>query len=182
MSMSGHIIALHRNQTHGFSKQTVPTLNVLQGLGIEGDAHCGATVKHRSRVAANPDQPNLRQVHLLATETIDEISAGGFRFMPGDVGENITTHGIDLINLPRHTRLYIGSNVILSITGLRNPCVQLDSFQAGLTQAFLGRKNDGSLLRKAGVMAIVLEGGLIAQGDEIRVELPSRPHLILERV
>ena len=180
--MTGHVIALHRNATHDFSKQTETSLTLLQGLGIEGDAHMGATVKHRSRVATDPNQPNLRQVHLLHAEMIEEISGQGFDLKPGDVGENITTHGIDLINLPRHTRLHIGSSVILSVTGLRNPCAQLDNFQAGLTRAFLGKTGDGKLIRKAGIMAIVLEGGVVHQGDEIRVELPSQPHLVLKHV
>ena len=180
--MTGHVIALHRSAVHNFSKQAETSLNLLQGLGIQGDAHMGATVKHRSRVAADPNQPNLRQVHLLHAEMIDEIRGMGFDIKSGDVGENITTHGINLINLPRHTRLHIGSSVILSITGLRNPCVQLDNFQAGLTQAFLGKTDDGKLIRKSGIMAIVLEGGIIFQGDEIRVEMPSHPHLALERV
>ena len=180
--MTGHVIALHRSISHNFSKQAETSLNLLQGLGIEGDAHMGATVKHRSRVAANPDQPNLRQVHLLHAEMIDEVCGNGFEIKPGDVGENITTHGIDLIFLPRHTRLHVGSNVILSVTGLRNPCSQLDNFQVGLTHAFIGKDDNGKPIRKAGIMAIVLEGGIIHQGDEIRVELPSPPHLVLERV
>ena len=180
--MTGHVIALHRSAAHNFSKQAETELNLLQGLGIEGDAHMGATVKHRSRVAADPNQPNLRQVHLLHREMISEINVQGFAFQPGDVGENITTHGINLIALPRQTRLHIGSSVILSITGLRNPCSQLDNFLPGLTKAFLGKTIEGNLIRKAGIMAIVLEGGIIHQGDEIRVELPPPPHLVLERV
>lgn len=180
--MSGHVIALHRSSTHHFSKQKETSLTLKQGLGIVGDAHMGATVKHRSRVAADPTQPNLRQVHLLHTEMIEDIGQKGLAFQPGDVGENITTHGIDLLSLPRHTRLHIGSQVILSVTGLRNPCSQLDNFLPGLTQAFLGKSADGTLIRKAGVMAIVLEGGEIFQGDEIRVEMPAQPHLVLERV
>jgi MOSC domain-containing protein YiiM len=180
--MSGHVIALHRNAAHEFSKHPETGLQLHQGLGIQGDAHMGATVRHRSRVAADPNQPNLRQVHLLHVEMISEICAKGFQIKPGDVGENITTHGIDLLDLPRHTRLHIGSNVILSLTGLRNPCAQLDHFLPGLTAAFLGKNNDGSLIRKAGVMAIVLEGGTIVQGDEIYVERPAKPHLLLERV
>ncbi len=180
--MIGHVVALHLSNSHMFSKQAKTSLNLAQGLGIEGDAHMGATVKHRSRVAADPNQPNLRQVHLLHMEMIDEISSKGFDIKPGQVGENITTHGIDLIYLARHTRLHIGSNVILSVTGLRNPCAQLDNFQAGLTRAFLSKSEDGKLIRKAGIMAIVLEGGVVYQGDEIRVELPSLPHLELERV
>jgi MOSC domain-containing protein YiiM len=180
-SHTASVIALHRSPIHAFSKQAEARLRMLTGLGVEGDAHCGATVKHRSRVAADPAQPNLRQVHLMPAEMIDEINARGFAIKPGDVGENITTSGVDLLGLPRHARLHIGAS-ILSITGLRNPCSQLDNFAPGLTQAFLGRAADGALLRKAGVMAIVLEGGLVAVGDGIEVELPRWPHLALERV
>lgn len=180
--MSGHVISVHKSKTHSFSKKPETSLNLLQSLGIEGDSHMGATVKHRSRVAADPNQPNLRQVHLLHIEMIDEICRKGLAIKPGDVGENITTHGIDLLALPRHTRLHIGSHVILNITGLRNPCSQLDNFLPGLTHAFLDKSDDGQLIRKAGIMAIVLEGGIVFQGDEIRIELPSKPHLTLNRV
>ncbi|MCU0832673.1 MAG: MOSC domain-containing protein [Rhizobiaceae bacterium] len=179
---AGRAAALHRSPVHGFSKQAETQLTVLTGLGIEGDAHCGATVRHRSRVAADPAQPNLRQVHLLHMEMIDAINAQGFDISPGDIGENITTAGIDLLALPRHTRLHIGANVILSLTGLRNPCAQLDNFQPGLTQAFLGRGTDGALVRKSGVMAIVLEGGVVHAGDTIRIEMPAPPLKSLERV
>jgi MOSC domain-containing protein YiiM len=178
---AGSIAALHRSPEHVFSKTAETQLTLLTGLGVEGDAHCGAAVRHRSRVAADPSQPNLRQVHLLQGEILDEINALGFSIRPGDVGENITTSGIDLLALPRHARLHTGG-AILSVTGLRNPCAQLDNFAPGLTQAFLGHAADGALLRKAGIMAIVLEGGIIRTGDAINVELPRRPHLRLERV
>jgi MOSC domain-containing protein YiiM len=180
--MRAHVVALHRNPVHGFSKQAEPALTLLTGLGVLGDAHCGAAARHRSRVAADPTQPNLRQVHLLHAEMIAEINGGGFAILPGDIGENITTSGLDLLALPRHTRLHIGGTVILSVTGLRNPCIQLDRFSPGLTQAFLGKTTDGALIRKAGIMAIVLEGGEVARADTIRVELPVAPHLPLERV
>jgi MOSC domain-containing protein YiiM len=175
------IIALHRNPLHGFSKQAEDSLVLLTMIGVEGDAHAGATVKHRSRVAADPLQPNLRQVHLLHKEMIDEVNAQGFDIHPGDVGENITTRGLDLLALPRHARLRVG-DAILSITGLRNPCAQLDNFRPGLTQAFLGRRADGTLIRKAGVMAIVLQGGVVRRGDAVELDLPRAPHLPLERV
>jgi MOSC domain-containing protein YiiM len=175
------ITALHRSPVHGFSKRAEDRLTLITMIGVEGDAHAGATVKHRSRVAADPSQPNLRQVHLLHEEVIAKINAQGFDIRPGDVGENITTRGLDLLALPRHTRLHAG-DVILSITGLRNPCAQLDNFRPGLTQAFLGRAPDGGLIRKAGVMAIVLQGGVIGRGDTLDVELPRTPHLPLERV
>jgi MOSC domain-containing protein YiiM len=178
----GKVVALSCNAVHAFSKQAATRLTLLTGLGVEGDAHCGAAVKHRSRVRADPSQPNLRQVHLLHAEMIDEINAKGFTLSPGDVGENITTTGIDLLALPRHTRLHLGESAIINITGLRNPCSQLDGFAPGLTQAFLGRAPNGELIRKAGIMAIVLEGGVVSVGDTIRVELPAMPHRRLERV
>jgi MOSC domain-containing protein YiiM len=175
------VAALHRSPVHGFSKLAEEALTFIAGVGIEGDAHAGATVKHRSRVAADPMQPNFRQVHLIHAEMIDEVNAQGFSIRPGDVGENITTRGLDLLSLPRYARLHIGA-VILSVTGLRNPCAQLDNFAPGLTQAFLGRTPDGGLIRKAGIMAIVLEGGVARRGDRIGIELPRHPHLPLDRV
>jgi MOSC domain-containing protein YiiM len=142
----------------------------------------GETVKHRSRVAADPTAPNLRQVHLIHAELHDELSAAGFRVEPGDMGENVTTRGIDLLTLPRGTRLLLGRDAVVEITGLRNPCAQLDRFQNGLMQAVLGRDADGNLVRKAGIMGIVVAGGEVRPGDAIRAVLPPEPHLKLERV
>lgn len=161
---------------HRFSKQGSPRIRLLAGLGVEGDAHCGETVKHRSRVRADPTRPNLRQVHLMHAELHDELRQAGFRVEAGDLGENVTTRGLDLLGLPRGTRLRLGSQAVLEVTGLRNPCSQLDGFQEGLTAAVLDRDADGNLVRKAGIMAIVLEGGTVQPGDEIRVELPAGPH------
>lgn len=155
---------------------------MLEGLGVEGDAHCGETVKHRSRVARNPLQPNLRQVHLVQVELFDELAAAGFALRPGDIGENITMGGLDLLALPVGTELKIGSGALIRLTGLRNPCKQLDAFQQGLTQAVLGRAADGSLVRKAGVMGVVVLGGEVAPGDAVSVHLPTGPHRPLEPV
>lgn len=177
-----HVAAVSRSATHTFSKPNEPCIRLLKGLGVEGDAHMGETVKHRSRVAADPAQPNLRQVHLIHAELHDELNAAGFRIAPGEMGENITTRGLDLLALPRGTRLHIGSSAIVEVTGLRNPCHQLDRFQQGLTQAVLGRDAEGNLIRKAGVMGIVIEGGDIAPGDAIRVALPPPPRFALECV
>ena len=176
------IIALARSPVHRFTKDIVDHLDLVAGEGIAGDAHCGVTVKHRSRVAADPTQPNLRQVHLLQAEIFAELADRGFRIMAGDIGENVTTTGIDLINLPRGTVLACGAEVLLEVTGLRNPCAQLDNFQPGLTRALLGRKPDGGLLRKAGIMSIVRQGGTLRRGDSIRVILPPEPHEALDRV
>ncbi len=157
-------------------------IKLLKGLGVEGDAHLGKTVKHRSRVAKDPTQPNLRQVHLIHQELHQELSGKGFELTPGQMGENITTAGIDLLGLPRNTILSIGSHAKVQITGLRNPCHQLDGIQPGLMKAVLGRDAEGHLIRKAGVMGIVLADGWVELGDEIIVELPAGTHLALERV
>jgi MOSC domain-containing protein YiiM len=180
--LTARILALHSSASHSFSKQNEPALTLIAGEGVEGDAHCGKTVKHRSRVAVDPSQPNLRQVHLMSVEGIAEVNAAGFSIRPGDIGENITTAGIDLLGLPRGAMLTLGEAAVLEITGLRNPCAQLDAFQPGLMRAFLGKDADGLLVRKAGIMAIVREGGTIRTGDRIRIALPPAPHQRLERV
>ena len=178
----GTVASVSLSPAHGFSKPTVPEIRLIAGIGVEGDAHAGVTVKHRSRVAADPTQPNLRQVHLIHGELIDELTAAGFRVAPGVMGENVTTRGIDLLGLPRGTRLMLGPEAVIEVTGLRNPCQQLNDYQPGLTQAVLGRDADGNLVRKAGIMAIVIAGGAIRPGDTITAELPSEPHHRLERV
>jgi MOSC domain-containing protein YiiM len=154
----------------------------LEGLGIEGDAHCGETVKHRSRVKIDPTQPNLRQVHLIHSELFSELRSKGFSVEAGTMGENILTQGVDLLSLPKNTLLKMGNDVVLRVTGLRNPCVQLDNYQKGLTQAVLGKDSDGNLVRKAGIMAVVENGGTVKLDDLINLELPSKPYEKLERV
>jgi len=176
------VTAVSLSPTHTFSKQPQDHIVLLAGLGVEGDAHLGTTVKHRSRVARDPNQPNLRQVHLIHAELIDELGAAGFAVTAGTLGENITTRGVDLLGLPTGARLHIGGKAVVEITGLRNPCVQLDNYQKGLTAAVLDRDAEGNLIRKAGVMGIVLEGGEVRAGDTIRVELPPPPHRALEKV
>jgi hypothetical protein len=176
------VLAVSLSRTHTFSKAGTSSIHLLQGLGVEGDAHCGETVKHRSRVARNPLQANLRQVHLIQAELFDELASLGFRIAPGEIGENIATKGIDLLSLPVDTELQIGPTAVVRLTGLRNPCKQLDAFQQGLTQAVLGRAADGSLVRKAGVMAIVLATGKVAPEDSISVRLPAGSHRPLECV
>jgi MOSC domain-containing protein YiiM len=158
------------------SKPTQRSIRLPAGLGVEGDAHLGQTVKHRSRVRRDPSQPNLRQVHLLHAELFDELRAAGFELTPGLIGENVTTSGIDLLGLPTGTRLQLGNQALVEITGLRNPCVQLNDVQPGLMAATLGHDGEGNLVRKAGVMAIVLTSGEIFSGDPIRITLPPEPH------
>jgi MOSC domain-containing protein YiiM len=180
--MTGRIVAVHRSGTHAFSKFEEEAITLVEGLGVEGDAHAGATVKHRSRVARDPSAPNLRQVHLLHAELFDELVWRDFAVFPGEMGENVTTRGIDLLALPRGTRLRLGDDAEIEVTGLRNPCSQIDRFQPGLTSAVLDRDADGRLVRKAGVMATVVRGGVVRAGDTIVVHLPNGPHLPLEPV
>lgn len=170
------VVAVSSSPTHSFSKLDRASIRLIDGLGVEGDAHQGATVKHRSRVTRDPSQPNLRQVHLIHRELLAELCAAGFPVSPGLLGENVTTEGIDLLGLPTGTRLRLGASAIIEVTGLRNPCVQLDRLQPGLMAATLGRDRDGTLVRKAGVMAIVVAGGEIRPGDSIHAELPPAPH------
>lgn len=180
--MNGIVTAVSSGATHAFSKQNRECIRLLAGLGVEGDAHMGQTVKHRSRVARDPAQPNLRQVHLIHAELHDELRAAGFTVSAGEMGENITTRGVDLLGLPTGTRLYLGDTAVVEVTGLRNPCVQLDNFQPGLMSAVLEGDACGNLVRKSGVMGIVLAGGEVRPGDAIRVELPAEPHRPLEPV
>jgi MOSC domain-containing protein YiiM len=155
---------------------SVAAVSLRAGLGIAGDAHMGETVKHRSRVRKDPTQPNLRQVHLIHAELFDELRAKGFSVRPGELGENVTTSGIDLLALPTGTRLHLGASVVVEVTGLRNPCIQIDDFQKGLMAATLDKDADGNLVRKAGVMSIVITDGDVRPGDSVRVELPNTPH------
>jgi MOSC domain-containing protein YiiM len=180
--MEMQVIAVSVSATHSFSKENQASIRLLAGLGVEGDAHLGATVQHRSRVAADPTQPNLRQVHLIHAELHDELQDAGFDVSAGQMGENITTRGIDLLGLPTGARLSLGATAVVELTGLRNPCSQLDRFQPGLMAAVLGRDAEGNMIRKAGIMGIVLVGGEVRPGDPIRVELPPTPHRPLERV
>ncbi|TQM79039.1 MOSC domain-containing protein [Saccharothrix saharensis] len=178
----GTITAVSRSGEYTFTKPNHDSITLLAGLGVEGDAHQGVTVKHRSRVKRDPTQPNLRQVHLMHAELHDELTANGFPVAPGQLGENITTRGVDLLALPTGTRLHLGSRAVIEVTGLRNPCPQIEAFQAGLLKEVVGRDEDGNVVRKAGIMSIVLVGGEVRPGDEIRVELPAEPHRALSPV
>lgn len=180
--MQARVLAVHASTVHGFSKFEEAEIVLIEGQGVEGDAHAGTTVKHRSRVARDPLQPNLRQVHLLHAELFDELMAKGFPVFPGEMGENITTRELDLLSLPTGTRLRLGDSAELMLTGLRNPCKQIDRFQPGLMAAVLERDAQGRTLRKAGVMAVVTAGGKVAAGDAITLLLPDQPHRPLEPV
>lgn len=180
--MTGAVTAVSRSATHTLTKPNVDRVRLLTGLGVEDDAHLGETVKHRSRVARDPRQPNLRQVHLIHAELHDELRAAGFDVAAGQMGENITTRGVDLLALPTGARLRLGDDAVVEVTGLRNPCAQLERIQAGLMAATLARDEQEQLIRKAGVMGIVLTGGDVRSGDPISIELPPQPHRALEPV
>ena len=180
--MPAIVAAVHRSPGHTMSKPTEASIRLVTGLGVDGDAHAGGTVKHRSRVKRDPTVPNLRQVPLIHAELHDELARTGFGVKAGQMGENITTRGLDLLGLPTGTRLYLGATAVIEITGLRNPCAQLDGIQSGLMAATLDRDAQGNLIRKAGVMAIVHAGGEVRAGDTIRVELPQPPHRALQPV
>ena len=175
------VLAVARRDGHHFSKQLVSTITLLAGVGVESDGHAGRTVQHRSRVRRDPSQPNLRQVHLIQAELFDELRERGYDVSPGQLGENITTGGLDLLALPRGTVLRVGSAVV-ELTGLRNPCNQIDQFKRGLLAAVVSRRDDGAVVRKAGVMAVVVTGGTVSPGDPVEVELPAPPHHPLEPV
>ncbi|HWU57414.1 MAG TPA: MOSC domain-containing protein [Microbacteriaceae bacterium] len=167
------IVAVSRDGQHRFSKPNVDAITLIEGIGVEGDAHSGTTVQHLSRVARDPSQANLRQVHLIHRELFDEVATNGYSVAPGDMGENVTTNGIDLLGLSQGTRLHLGDEAVIEITGLRNPCTQINGLASGLMKQTLGRDEDGNIVRKAGVMSIVLAGGVVKPGDSIRIEAPA---------
>ncbi|WP_314104644.1 MOSC domain-containing protein [uncultured Frigoribacterium sp.] len=179
---SASVVSVSRDPEHRFSKEVVDDIVLIAGLGVEGDAHAGTTVQHRSRVARDPSQPNLRQVHLVHAELFDEVQDSGFEVAPGELGENVTTRGVDLLGLPRGAVLRLGPDAVVEVTGLRNPCVQIDGFEAGLMRELVTRDGTGQVVRKAGVMAVVLAGGRVAPDDEVVVELPDGEHEALQPV
>jgi MOSC domain-containing protein YiiM len=180
--VEGIVTAVSRSASHTMVKPNQESIHLRCGLGVEGDAHFGETVKHRSRVRRDPSQPNLRQVHLIHEELYEELREAGFTVVPGQMGENVTTRGVNLLGLPARTRLHLGKGAVVEVTGLRNPCVQLDRLQPGLMAAALGRDQQGGFARKSGIMSIVLADGDVRPGDSIRVELPPEPHGLLELV
>ncbi|MGC5015985.1 MOSC domain-containing protein [Streptosporangium sp. DT93] len=179
---NAEVTAVARSATHDFSKTAQPAIRLLEGLGVEGDAHLGITVQHRSRVAQDPTRPNLRQVHLIPAEFHDELRAEGFSVEACELGENITTRGVDLLELPAGTLLRLGEEAVVEVTGLRNPCGQIENFQAGLLRRMTARTAEGEQVRWAGVMGVVVSGGEVRPGDRIGVELPAPPHRRLKRV
>jgi MOSC domain-containing protein YiiM len=180
--VTAHVAAVHSTSSHSFSKASRESVRLLAGLGVEGDAHCGATMQHLGRLPRQASWPNLRQVHLLHGELHDDLAARGFVVKAGAMGENITTRGIDLLSLPTGTLLRVGVSAVVEVTGLRNPCKQLDGLHPGLMEATLARDPHGELVRLAGVMGVVAVGGVVRPGDAIDVELPGSPHQPLEPV
>jgi MOSC domain-containing protein YiiM len=176
------VASVSRSQDHTFTKPTGTTISLVAGLGVQGDAHMGETVKHRSHIRKFGHIPNLRQVLLIHEELFAELRARGFDVGPGSIGENVTTRGLDILGLPTGTRLQLGAEAVIEITGLRNPCRQVEAFQPGLLQAVLDRDADGNLIRKSGVMAIVLTGGDVKVGDAITVTLPAGERRPLQAV
>lgn len=176
------VAAVSRDTAHNFSKFSQPSIRLIAGIGVEHDSHSGKTVQHLSRIAKNPNQPNLRQVHLIHEELLTTLCQSGFNVAAGSLGENILTRNLPLLDLPTGTRLHLGDNAIVELTGLRNPCGQLDKFQKGLLKAVLDRDPQGNLIRKAGVMGVVLSSGNVHPGDDIRVTLPAAPHSPLQPV
>ncbi len=180
--MNSSVFAVHASEHHSVSKTSLPAITLVEGIGVEGDAHSGAKVKHLSRVRRDATRPNLRQVHLIHSELLDELKEKGFGVEPGMMGENITTSGIDLLSLSVGTHLKIGDQAIVELTGLRNPCSQLDDLIPGLMKAVLDRGPDGELIRKTGVMGIVLSGGEVRPGDRVSIEQSSEAHTPLQPV
>ncbi|MEU5716130.1 MOSC domain-containing protein [Streptomyces sp. NPDC020403] len=180
--MNSTVAAVSSSGAYSFTKPNRDSITLLTGLGVEGDVHAGVTVKHRSRVAQDPTQPNLRQVHLIHQELFAELRDAGYEVAPGDLGENVTTSGIDLLALPVGTLLHLGDEAVVEVTGLRNPCLQIDNFRHGLLKQVVGRDEDGTLVRKAGIMGVVAAGGVVRPGDPVKAELPAGPHRPLERV
>jgi len=176
------VLAVSSSSSHTFSKHIQPSIKLIAGIGVEGDAHAGKTVKHRYLVKIDSTKPNIRQVHLIQTELFDELKEKGFKISSGELGENITTKGVNLLELPKGTKLEIGDEVVVELTALRNPCIQIDNFQKGLLKEVLQQDENGNLIRKGGVMGVVLSGGEIFPGDSIKVVLPEKPFQQLEYI
>jgi MOSC domain-containing protein YiiM len=171
--LTGQVVSVSRSPVHGFSKEVLPEIRILAGFGVEGDAHAGGKVQHLYRVRRNPNAPNLCQVHLLQAELFDELRAQGLEVAPGQMGENITTRNLELLTLPVGTRIHLGPQAIVEVTGLRDPCNQLNTLHPGLMKACIARDHNGTLIRKAGIMAIALQSGVVQPGDPISIEVPQ---------
>ncbi|WP_370263745.1 MULTISPECIES: MOSC domain-containing protein [unclassified Cryobacterium] len=175
----GAVVSVSRDDRHRFSKPVVPDIRLISGVGVEGDAHAGATTAHRYLVRKDPGRANLTQVHLLPAELFDDLAETGFTLAPGELGENVTTRGLDLLGLPLGTRLHLGADAVVQVTGMRNPCSLINGLQRGLMKTLIETDDAGRVTRRAGIMGIVVSGGTVTPGDPIRVELPAGDHLPL---
>ncbi|MET7737437.1 MOSC domain-containing protein [Streptomyces sp. NPDC005402] len=180
--MGGKITAVSSNGTYSFTKPNRESITLVAGFGVEGDVHGGSTVKHRFRMKKDPSQPNLRQVHLMHAELFEELRAAGFEVRAGELGENVTTRGVDLLGLSVGTLLHLGDEAVVEVTGLRNPCAQIDGFQKGLLKEVVGRSPDGGARFRSGIMSVVVAGGVVRPGDTVVVEPPVGPHRPLDIV
>ena len=115
-------------------------------------------------------------------EILSELNDKGFSVIPGELGENITTQGIDLLSLPQGCQLHIGKTTIIELTALRNPCVQIENFQTGMLKEVISKDKQGKIMRKLGMMGVVLSGGHVQPNDEITIQLPEQPHKSLEYI
>lgn len=176
---AGEVVAVSRSGARGITKEVVDSIVLVAGHGVEGDIHAGSTVQHASRIARDPSVPNLRQVHLLHAELLDELNAAGFDLGPGDIGENVLVRAVDLLGLSIGTRLHLGDSAVVEVTGLRNPCAQLEALRPGLMEACVRRWPDGHLERLAGIMSVVVEGGEVRTGDAVEVMRPVGEHVAL---
>jgi len=181
MTRDPAVVAVSRSATHSFSKPPAEAITLIENWGVEGDAHAGATAQHLYVVKKDPTRANLTQVHLIHEELFAEL-ADRFTVLPGELGENVTTSGVDLLALPLGTRIHLGADAVVELTGLRSPCSKINKYQGGLMKALVEKDDDGCIVRKSGVMGIVIAGGVVAPGDALRVELPEGEHVALEVV
>jgi len=177
--LPGTVLSVSRDDKHRFSKPTVSSIRLVAGIGVEGDSHAGATVQHRYEMKRNPSAPNLCQVHFMAAELFDDLVPTGYTVAPGELGENVTTEGINLMSLPLGTRLHLGAQAVVSITGMRSPCSLINGYQNGLMKQLIKTDAAGTVQRRGGIMGIVVTGGVVNPGDRVRVELPAGEQLPL---
>lgn len=180
--MNATVISVSRSSGHSFRKACEESINLIEGFGVEGDVHAGKKIKHTFLAKEDPDRKNIRQIHLIAAELFTELKGKGFNVDPGQLGENITTEGIDLLSLPTGTLLHIGNGAVIELTALRQPCIQIDEFQQGLLKEVVYKDSGGNIIRKVGVMGVILVSGAVSPNDEIIVETPDKPHHKLDYV
>ena len=177
--LPGTVLSVSRDDKHRFSKPTVSSIRLVAGFGVEGDSHAGATVQHLYEKKRNPSAPNLCQVHFMAAELFDDLVPTGYTVAPGELGENVTTEGINLMSLPLGTQLHLGAQAVVSVTGMRSPCSLINGYQKGLMKQLIKTDAAGTVHRRGGIMGVVVRGGVVNPGDCIRVELPAGEQLPL---